>query len=246
MFFSKPGEYKPAGMFSIQHFSLLAITLTIICIAFHYTKNSDKDKVKKIIRRMTIFLWILEIIKIAFNYLIGNWNNPNNYIPLYYCSIILYAGILSGWGKGILKKVGDIFIATGGIVGGVLFLAYPNTSLMTYPIFHYISIQSFIFHGTMLYLGLLVNETKYVTVKLTDISYYAILILIVSIISYFVNKKLGTNFMFISNNFPNTPVEIIYKLTGKLFTPFMIIIQATLPFYSIYFLINKVTNKPCY
>lgn len=243
MFFSKPGEYAPCKMFSSGHFILLGITLVIVIIALYFTKNINKNQVKKIIQKSTIFLWILEIIKIIFNLVIGNGVNPNNYIPLYYCSLILYAGILSGFSKGKLKKIGDVFIATGAIIGGLFFLFCPNTSLPTYPMFHYISIQSFVFHGTMLYLGILVNITNYIDLKISDIKYYALLITVISCISYVVNKILGTNFMFISDNFPNTPVEIVYNLTGKFFTLVMILIQVVGPFYVVYFiryLIKKI------
>ena len=109
--------------------------------------------------------------------------------------------------------------------------------------FHYISIQSFVFHGTMLYLGILVNITNYIDLKISDIKYYALLITVISCISYVVNKILGTNFMFISDNFPNTPVEIVYNLTGKFFTLVMILIQVVGPFYVVYFiryLIKKI------
>ena len=246
MFFSKPGEYEPCGIFSVGHLILLVLALSIVGIALYNTKNISKEKVKEIIKKSTIVLWILEIIKIIFNFAIGNWVNPNNYIPLYYCSIILYAGLLSGWGKGVLKKVGDIFISTGAIIGGLFFLFCPNTSLPAYPMFHYISLQSFIFHGTMLYLGILVNITNYIDLRLSDIKYYASLITGISFISYIVNEKLGTNFMFISKNFPNTPVEIIYNLTGKFFSFVMILIQVIGPFYVIYFvkyLIKKIKSK---
>lgn len=246
MFFAKPGEYKPCGMFTIGHFILLTITICIVSIILHITKNRTKESVKSIIRKSTIGLWILEVIKIIFNFAIGNWTNPNNYIPLYYCSIILYAGLLSGWGKGVLKKIGDVFISTGAIIGGLFFLFCPNTSLPAYPMLHYISIQSFVFHGTMLYLGLLVNITNYINIQLSDIKYYAVLITGISIISYIVNSILQTNFMFISKNFPNTPVEIVYNLTGKFFSFIMILIQVIGPFYVVYFvkyLIKKYILK---
>ena len=136
MFFSKPGEYEPCGMFSVGHFILLVLALSIVGIALSNTKNISKEKVKEIIKKSTIVLWILEIIKIIFNFAIGNWKNPNNYIPLYYCSIILYAGLLSGWGKGALKKVGDVFISTGSIIGGLFFLFCPNTSLPALSLIH--------------------------------------------------------------------------------------------------------------
>lgn len=250
MFFSKPGEYAPCQMFSRGHFTLLSITLVVVIVALYFTKNKNKNKnqVKNIIQKSTIFLWILEIIKIIFNFAIGNGVNPNNYIPLYYCSLILYAGLLSGFAKGTLKMIGDVFIATGAIIGGLFFLFCPNTSLPAYPMFHYISIQSFVFHGTMLYLGLLVNITNYIDLRITDIKYYASLVTIISCVSYVVNEILGTNFMFISNNFPNTPVEIVYNLTGRFFSLAMIIIQVVGPFYVVYFikyLIKKAKSELC-
>ena len=234
MFFSKPGEYEPCGIFSIGHIILLVVSFSCIVLALFFTRKFSKDKVKKTIKISTVVLWILEIIKIVFNISIGTAKNPNNYIPLYYCSLILYAGIFSGFCKGKIKRIGDVFISTGAIIGGLFFLFCPNTSLPAYQMFHYISIQSFVFHGTMLYLGILTNITGYVDLRLGDIRYYAALLLVMCSVSVAVNKILGTNFMFISNDFPNTPIGTIYKCTGKLFTPFMILIQTIGPFYVIY------------
>ncbi len=242
MFFAKPGDYAPCKMFSIGHLILFSITIVAIIIVFKFTKNKDKETIKKIIKRATLLLWTLEIIKIIFNFAVGNGKNPNNYIPLYYCSLILYAGALSSFGRGKLKRVGDVFLATGSIIGGIFFMVCPNTSLTMYPMFHYISIQSFIFHGTMVYLGMLVGYSNYIDLKLNDIKYYATLIIIISGISYIVNKFLNTNFMFISKNFPGTPIELIYNATGKFFTILMIIIQAIGPFYVIY-LISNIIKK---
>ena len=88
----------------------------------------------------------------------------------------------------------------------------------------------------MLYLGILVNITNYIKIEISDIKYYASLVMVISIISYIVNNILGTNFMFISKNFQNIPVEIVYNVTGKFFTFIMILIQTIGPFYVIYFL----------
>lgn len=237
MFFSKPGEYEPAGLYSIGHIILLILTIIGIIIALKFTKNKRGEEVRKIIRRVTIFIWILEIIKIVFNLAIGN-KNPNNFVPLYFCSIILYAGILSGFCKGTLKRVGDVFVATGAIVAGISFILCPSTSITMYPVFHYISIQSFILHGSMIYLGILVNITHYVDIKLKDIWYYAGLVLLISIIAYMFNIFFDSNLMFISKDFPGTPIHILYKYTeGFLFTFIMVVGQATVPFYVMYFLI---------
>ena len=246
MFFARPGEYEACGMYTIGHFVLLIITAIIVLIALKFTKNKNKDTIIKIIRNITIFLWILEIIKIIFNLMIGNASNPNTYIPLYFCSLILYAGILSGFCKGKLQHIGDVFLATGGMIAGIIFLLSPNTSLSTYPIFHYISIQSFILHGAMVYLGVLVNITNYIDIKAKDIIYYAGLMLIISILALIFNIILDSNLMFISKDFPGTPISILYKFLGKLFTITMIMLQATGPFYVVYgikLLVNKCIEK---
>ena len=48
--------------------------------------------------------------------------------------------------------------------------------------------------------------------------------------------------MFISKNFPNSPLEIIYNLTNGtiLYNLIMISVQLTLPFYVPYWIIKKV------
>lgn len=245
MLFKSANEVNPCGMFSTEHFRLLAITLICVAIALKYTKNIEKDKVKKIIRKTTIFLWILEIIKILFNIKNYGFSAVNKYVPLYFCSLILYAGIFSGYCKGTLKKMGDVFLSTGGIVAGLIFLIYPLTSLTSYPAIHFISIQSFILHGIMLYIGLLMLITKYTTIEKRDIIYYSAIIVIISGIAYIVNLKFGSNLMFISENYPGTYIETIYNNTGKFFTLFMTVAQATMPFYTVYgiYSLFKTNNK---
>ena len=231
MLFAKAGDYKAAGLYGIGHLVLFTITIIGIIIALKFTKNKKDKQVSKIIQEVTILLWILEIIKIIFNIAIGNGKNPNTFIPLYYCSITLYAGLFSGFSEGKLKHTGDVFIATGAIVGGLSFLICPNTSLSIYPAWHYISIQSFVFHGAMLYLGILVNITEYIKLEWKDITYYFSFVGAICVIALLYNQIHDSNLMFISKNFPGTPIEPIYEFTGKYFTILMSIVQCTVPFY---------------
>ena len=160
--------------------------------------------------------------------------NLNQYVPLYYCSLLLYSGLLSSFCKGKLKRVGDIFLATGGIVGGIVFIIFPSTSLPLYPMLHLVSIHSFIFHGIMVYLGLLINLNNYIELEKKDIIYYSGLVGVICLIAFIVNKIFGSNLMFISENFQGTFIEIIYNITGNFFTAFMILVQMFLPFYFVY------------
>ena len=163
MFLAKPGEYEACGMFTFQHFILIVVTILGIIVALKYTLN--KKEVIKIIKNCTIFVWICEILIIAFKIAINGTSNLNQYVPLYYCSLLLYSGLFSSFGKGKLKRIGDVFLATGGIVGGIIFILFPSTSLPTYPMLHLVSIHSFVFHGIMLYLGILINSTNYIELE---------------------------------------------------------------------------------
>ena len=238
MFLSKPWEQEPCGIFTIGHFILMAITIIGVIIALKLTAN--KKDIKKIVKNCTIFVWMCEIVIIAFKIYATGTNDLNQYVPLYYCSLLLYTGGLSSFTKGKLKRAGDVFLATGAIAGGLIFILFPSTSLLTYPMLHLVSIHSFIFHGIMLYLGILVNVTQYVKLEKRDIIYYSSLVGIICVIAYIVNTIFGSNLMFISNNFPGTFIEIIYNSTEKLFTPIMILAQMYLPFYVIYGVIKLI------
>ena len=242
MFFARPNEYEPCGIFTTKHFLLIILTIVAISIALKKTIHKSKEEIHKIIKSLTIVIWILEFVRIGFNIYIGNINNVNECLPLYYCSLLLYAGLMSSFGKGKIKRIGDVFLATGGIIGGIVFIIMPTTSLPTYPMLHFISLHSFLYHGTMVYIGLLINATNYIELELKDIIYFAELIGGICIIALIVNNIFDGNLMFISKDFPGTPLTILYHLTGKLFTPIMIITQMTLPFLVVYS-VEKRKNK---
>ena len=150
---------------------------------------------------------------------------------------------MSSFGKGKIKRIGDVFLSTGGIIGGIVFIILPTTSLPTYPMMHFLSLHSFFYHGVMVYLGLLMNFTNYINLELKDIWYFAELVGGICAISLVINHIFDSNLMFISKDFPGTPITILYHLTGKLFTPIMIISQMTLPFLLVYGLVKSVKLK---
>lgn len=243
MFFAKPGKYEPCGIFSTKHFILIIITVLVIIIAFKKTENKSKEEVKNIIRNLTIVMWVLEFIKIGFKLLIGKIHDINEYFPLYYCSLLLYTGIMSSFGKDKIKRTGDVFLSTGGMIGGIVFILFPTTSLPTYPMLHFLSLHSFFYHGVMVYLGLLMNKIHYIDLELKDISYFSSLIGVVCIIALVLNHLFDSNLMFISKDFPETPITLLYNIAGKLFTPIMIIAQMTLPFLMVYGILQLKKNK---
>lgn len=240
MFFAKLGIYKACGLYNYKHFLSIILIGIILYISIKKTKINNKNDITKIIKYLTIIVWILEIIKIIFNFKIGNINNVNTYVPLYYCSILLYAGILSGFTREKLKKTGDVFLATGGLFAGICFLISPGTSLGIYPLFHFISFQSLFYHAVMIYLGIIIAKYNYINVKLSDLKYYALLIFIICFLAYIVNINFNGNLMFISSGFEL--FNIFENLFGQYYCIIMIIGQMTIPFF-IGLIINKIIKS---
>ena len=241
MFFCPPYSVEPCGLFSIGHLLLFLATAALIAVGLYLSRRMDAARVRTVIRAVTATVWVLEVLKILFVLLVTGSRNPNDYVPLYYCSLMLYAGLLSSLCKGGLRCVGDVFIATGGLVGGVCFLISPNTSLPRYPAFHFISWHSFLLHGLMTYLGLLLLLRCYRPV-LKDLKYCAALISTMCAIALAFNliwdgthpEARVANLMFMSKDFPGTPITLLYRLTGPAFPLFMWLIQAFLPFLGVW------------
>jgi len=238
VFFSLPNQYPPAGLFSAGH--LLLLVVTVFCIAFFLwlSRGMSEFAVRRTVRAVTALLFVLEGAKILFVLFVVRSRNPNEFLPLYYCSIILYAGLFSSLDNRFWRHVGDAFIVMGGMVGGAVFLLMPTTSLPQYPTFHFISWHSFFLHGAMIYLGLLLLFSRMYHPKITDIRPVAALSGTMCAIAFVFNTIYNrvaedpvANLMFISRDFEGTPLSLIYRLCGPFFTPVMWLGQMFLPFF---------------
>ena len=136
-----------------------------------------------------------------------------------------------------MRFLGDCFIATAGLVGGAVFLLFPTSTLPHYPAWHLLSVHSFLLHALMVYLGLLLFLRGVYRPVLRDILYPAALIsaLCAGALAFnlIYDARVGApvaNLMFLSKDFPGTPVSLIYRITGVFFTPVMWISQAFGPF----------------
>ena len=146
--------YNPCGMFTYGHIVLLVIAMLILSILLLNSRKITKSQIKNLTKVLSVFITILEAIKIYFNFYYGyTWINA--WFPMSYCSLFIYALWLSGYGKGKYKKMGEVFIAGVAIVAGGTYLLIPSTSLTMYPMWHYLCMYSMLFHTLMVYMGIL-------------------------------------------------------------------------------------------
>ena len=52
MFFSKPGEYEPCGIFTLGHLKLIILTAICITMALKNTVTKSKNEIKNIIKNV--------------------------------------------------------------------------------------------------------------------------------------------------------------------------------------------------
>jgi hypothetical protein len=142
------------------------------------------------------------------------------------------------------QKLGDVFMATGGIVGGAAFLFCPNTSLPRYPVLHFISLHSFVLHGLMVFLGVLLLLRGGYTIRRRDAVYCVSLISAMCALAFvfntvwdLLNPDLAVaNLMFMSKDFPGTPLSLLYHVLGRFYPLFMWLFQAFGPFLLVWLL----------
>lgn len=230
-FLAPEGKYKASGLFSKAHIILLAFTIVLIVKSLNLTLALPFDRLRKIIRGCSLVLCTLEILKICFKLKREHQvSGYDSWIPLYFCSITMYASLLSGFASGWLQHIGDVFLAVGALIGGICFLLYPSSSIMIYPWNHFLCLHSFFYHGTLTYLGILVNRSGLVVLKWTDLAYYAIYFGFFCLLADIINHKKGTNLMFISAPFYGTFLERVYKILGRAYTFILVAVQAVVPF----------------
>lgn len=254
LFFAPSGTRPAAGLFSHSHLLLLLLTLAGILLALRCSRRMHARERDRTVALSTAVLWVLELAKILFVLLVERSTNPNAFVPLYFCSLILYAGLLYTCFDGKLRHTGAVFIGTGGLVGGAVYLLFPTTSLFQYPAFHFISCHSFFLHGLMVYLGLLLLWRGGYTPHLGDLCHAAALIGTMCAAALAFNtvydRLTGTavaNLMFLSKDFGTGPLSLLYRLCGPLFTPVMCVGQAILPFLLVwgeYWLVARHMRHP--
>ena len=221
--FAPSGKYEPCGLFTTSHFVALAICLLLVLVLVTYSLKLSNNTFNKIIKVSAIIITILEIIKKIFN-LYHNPNAPiNDWLPFHYCSLFIYSLWLSGYFKGMLKKIGDSFLVGGGIIAGLIFLIIPSSSLRLFPIFHFQCLYSLLFHSLFLYCGLVILIKNYFTLSVKTYFYYFIFCTFFCTIAVILNSITDSNFMFLDNPW-GIPLPFLSKIEKECKVLYIIII----------------------
>lgn len=269
-FFCKENEYEPVGMFSVGHIVTLIIFLLIVAFCAYKCRKIGKDKTIFLTKIIAIVVTVLEIIKITIAFINGEGDKLDHWVPLYFCSMFIYAAWLAGYAKGKIADLGRAFVGTGGIIAGLSFLIFPTTSFTMYPLFHYFCMYSMVYHSLMVFLGITYLLNGVVKIDKKSFIDYVIFCSVLNILAIIVNSlpiyihvdnvptsgynypyPYYTNFMFLKRA-GNIPVKILCDISDKvpvIFTILMFIICIFGTYFLIWLvvtIIEKIRGKKAY
>ena len=169
---------------SIAQKLYLIISIVLLISLLIILRKLSKEKVLTIIRIVSIFLVLFYIAKTTWESiydirLTGSFNY--GLLPMDTCSIVMYAGLISGFCKGKIKEYSDAWLSTACILGGFANMLFLN-ALKYYPFLSFGATYSMVWHFLMVFLGLLLIVTNYVPKKYTTILKGFLFHLIISII----------------------------------------------------------------
>jgi hypothetical integral membrane protein (TIGR02206 family) len=239
-FFSPDGV--PVGVFSLTHLLVLIVCLFLIILCLFLIRNLNDNQINFMIKIIALTVLILEIIKIIWNLRNGR-KNLNTFVPLYFCSLFIYSSLLGGFGKGIVREAGYGFMFHGGLIGGLSFLVYPITSLKYFPMWHFISFHSMLYHSLMVFVSLVLLFRNY-RINKVGIRGFFVITFGFSLLAYLVNQIDGSsNLMFLEK--PVASLNLlwyVYDLSPKVY-PFIFSILQNFGCFLVSFFIYKLFSK---
>ena len=241
--FLPPASDIAGTMFTPLHLIFAAVVLfAVIFFGLLLAKKSEKA-----IRITFGVLWgivvALEITKILWETFAGatvsfEWTGV---LPLYPCSIFMYAMPFAIFGHGKLRYMGCGYVCSLGLLGGTINFVYPATVLGNYSCISFAGFHTFLYHGVIVFCALVMLRSGYHAYnkaeKFSDLLLPAIPALGVSVVANLVNfSEIGSDYMF-------------FKLSSFFFAP----IGAATPdwfsvilVYFLYLLIHALPYLPSF
>lgn len=246
MLFAPRDAYEACGMFTTGHMIMLFMSFALLVLLVLISKKMTKSAFHIIIRILAVLVVILELIKIGFNFSLGyTWLDA--WFPISFCSIFIYALVLSGFTKGRLKEMGEAYLAGATIVAGFAFLLFPTTSLIQYPMWHYLSIHSMLFHTLMIYVGIMYMTKTDITLGQRELCNFIKLFSVFAILAVILNTAFHSNLMIMREpyNIPIPFLHVLYKNSPWGYTVIATLTYLLIPFTITALMFRKKSRRNC-
>ncbi len=238
-----PREALAGTLFTPLHLIFAALVAVLVVVAGLALSKKSEKRIKTVFTAIWIFALVFEIAKIVWETYAGKtvsfeWGGI---LPLYPCSIFLYAMPLAIFGRGRVRDMGCGYVCSLGLLGGLINFVYPANILGNYSCLSFAGFHTFFYHGAIVFCALVMLRSGYHSYKMakkpTDLLIPAVPALLVSLVANAVNfSRIGSDYMF-------------FKLNSFFFAP----IGAATPdwlsvilVYAIYLFIHALPYLPHY
>lgn len=205
--FLPAADQLPGTLFTPLHFFTSACWIGLIVLACIFLRKKEERTIRKVFAVLWAVLTVMEIVKITWETCCGatvsfEWGGN---LPLYPCSIFLYAMPFAIWGKGKVRYAACGYVCSLGLLGGAINFVYPANILSNYSCISFAGFHTLFYHGVMVLCAMLMlcsgyHSYKNVT-KARELLLPAVPALIVSVIANCVNfSPIGADYMFFKLN----------------------------------------------
>lgn len=229
-FYDNYTQEQIPGIFSWEHFLFIGIFIALVAAGLYLCRGLTEKQTEKLLFWVAVVVSAVEILKITLR--VAKGGGTDSWIPLYYCSLFIYAIWMSRSKAEWLSRMGYAYITMGGILAATLFTLYPSTSLAMLPAWHPGSIHSLLYHTTMAFVGLLVLIKKLYAPKAKDAILYGVFILLACVVGYFINEWADSNCMFLHNAFNLPLLGDLLVYSHALYMLVVGVAQASLMFWA--------------
>ena len=179
-------------------FIALAYVLTFtLCFLFRKAKH---ERIGVGLKVLSLVMVVLEITKITwesyYDITTGEGFNWGGLLPLYTCSLFIYALLVAAWTRGKAREYCLSFICTINLLYGAVGVVYCN-GLNYYPFWTFGAFYSMFFHTTMFATGVFLLATGYKKLEWRDSLRAMVPVLLLAAVAIPVNTALGSDYMMI-------------------------------------------------
>ncbi|MBQ9131905.1 MAG: YwaF family protein [Clostridia bacterium] len=165
--FLPSADQIPGTMFTPLHFAFSALCITAVILGAILLSKKEERAVRVTFASLWILLAILEVVKITWETLSGaivsfEWTGI---LPLYPCSIFLYAMPFAVWGKNWVRYAACGYVCSLGFLGGAINFVYPATVLGSYSCISFAGFHTFLYHGVIVFCALTMLISGYHSYK---------------------------------------------------------------------------------
>ena len=232
----------PGTLFTPLHLIFaLIVAAGVVGLIFLFRKKSERT-----IKILFICIWatlvVFEGTKIIWETFCGKqtyffWGG---YLPLYPCSLYMFAMPFAIWGKGKVRYAACGYVCTLGLIGGLINFVYPANVVGTYSCISFAGLHTFLYHGMLVFTAFLMLVTGYHSFTKAETVFDLFLpfvpCLLFSIPVHIANGIIGSDYMFFRcNSFFLAPIGAA--------TPDLV---STFIMYVVYFIAHVIFYLPSY